>query len=49
MAQALARKRIPHTYLTFQGEGHGFRRTESIQHALREEAALYRRALPERD
>ena len=49
MAKTLDRKHIPHTYLPFQGEGHGFRRTESIQRALLEEAALYRRTLAERD
>ncbi|HEV8653407.1 MAG TPA: prolyl oligopeptidase family serine peptidase [Actinomycetes bacterium] len=48
MAQTLDRKRIPHVYLMFPGEGHGFRRAESIRHALREEAAFYRRTLAER-
>jgi dipeptidyl aminopeptidase/acylaminoacyl peptidase len=39
MAEALARKGIPHAYLAFEGEGHGFRRAETIVLAL--EAELY--------
>jgi dipeptidyl aminopeptidase/acylaminoacyl peptidase len=39
MAEALARKGIPHAYLAFEGEGHGFRRAETIVRAL--EAELY--------
>ncbi len=32
---------VPHTYLTFAGEGHGFRRAETIRTALEAELALY--------
>jgi dipeptidyl aminopeptidase/acylaminoacyl peptidase len=39
MVEALARKRIPHAYLAFEGEGHGFRRVENIRRAI--EAELY--------
>ncbi|HEX4033159.1 MAG TPA: prolyl oligopeptidase family serine peptidase [Solirubrobacteraceae bacterium] len=39
MAEALARKGIPHAYLAFEGEGHGFRKAETIVRAL--EAELY--------
>jgi dipeptidyl aminopeptidase/acylaminoacyl peptidase len=41
MAKALIRKGIPHRYLTFQGEGHGFRRPSSIKRALEAELSLY--------
>ena len=36
---ALRRKRIPHAYLAFEGEDHGFRRAENIQRSI--EAELY--------
>jgi dipeptidyl aminopeptidase/acylaminoacyl peptidase len=39
MVEALQRKRIPHAYLAFEGEGHGFRRGENIRRAI--EAELY--------
>ncbi|MFI7275429.1 LpqB family beta-propeller domain-containing protein [Streptomyces sp. NPDC049879] len=32
---------VPHAYLTFEGEGHGFRRAETIRRALEAELALY--------
>ncbi|MCK1797226.1 prolyl oligopeptidase family serine peptidase [Streptomyces sp. XM4193] len=35
--------RVPYTYLAFEGEGHGFRRAETIIRAVEEELALYRR------
>ena len=38
MVAALARKGIPHAYLPFEGEGHGFRVEENIVRAL--EASL---------
>jgi dipeptidyl aminopeptidase/acylaminoacyl peptidase len=41
MAEALIRMGIPHRYLTFQGEGHGFRRPSSIKRALEAELSLY--------
>jgi dipeptidyl aminopeptidase/acylaminoacyl peptidase len=34
MVDVLARKRIPHAYITFEGEGHGFRKQENIQRTL---------------
>jgi dipeptidyl aminopeptidase/acylaminoacyl peptidase len=39
MVEALRTKGIPVAYLAFEGEQHGFRRTESIKRAL--EAQLY--------
>jgi dipeptidyl aminopeptidase/acylaminoacyl peptidase len=46
MATALNRTGIPHRYLTFQGEGHGFRRPSSIKRALEAELSLYLDAMP---
>jgi dipeptidyl aminopeptidase/acylaminoacyl peptidase len=37
----LAGTGIPHAYLTFEGEQHGFRRAESIQTALEAELSFY--------
>lgn len=37
----LAGRRIPHAYLTFEGEGHGFRRAETMVRALEAELSLY--------
>ncbi|WP_416970014.1 prolyl oligopeptidase family serine peptidase [Streptomyces sp. 4F14] len=37
----LARVDVPHTYLTFEGEGHGFRRAATNMRALEAELALY--------
>lgn len=34
---------VPHTYLTFEGEGHGFRRAETIIRAVEAELSLYAR------
>jgi len=39
MVEALAARGIPHAYVPFAGERHGFRRAENIQKAL--EAELY--------
>jgi dipeptidyl aminopeptidase/acylaminoacyl peptidase len=33
--------RAPHAYLTFEGEGHGFRRADTIVRAVEAELALY--------
>jgi dipeptidyl aminopeptidase/acylaminoacyl peptidase len=41
MAEALARRRIRHFFITFPGEGHGFRRPHSIQRALEAELSFY--------
>ncbi|MEV5319090.1 prolyl oligopeptidase family serine peptidase [Streptomyces sp. NPDC052687] len=34
-------RRVPHAYLTFEGEGHGFRRAETMVRALEAELSLY--------
>ena len=34
MIAALARNGVPHAYLVFEGEGHGFRRRESLERGL---------------
>jgi dipeptidyl aminopeptidase/acylaminoacyl peptidase len=38
---SVAGRDVPHAYLTFAGEGHGFRRAESVQRAVEAELALY--------
>ncbi|QES47392.1 acyl-peptide hydrolase [Streptomyces venezuelae] len=38
---ALRDRSVPHAYLAFEGEGHGFRRAESMVRALETELALY--------
>ncbi|MDA5281854.1 prolyl oligopeptidase family serine peptidase [Streptomyces sp. Isolate_45] len=38
---ALRGRAVPHAYLTFEGEGHGFRRAETIVTALEAELSLY--------
>ena len=42
---ALVRKGIPHAYLLFEGEGHGFRRAESIIAATEAELSFYGQVL----
>ena len=37
---ALAERGIPHAYVVYAGEGHGFRRAENIMHALETELAF---------
>ncbi|QLH24889.1 prolyl oligopeptidase family serine peptidase [Streptomyces sp. Rer75] len=46
---AMAGRGVPHAYLTFEGEGHGFRRAETMVRALEAELSLYARTfgLPE--
>ena len=39
--EALARKGIPHAYLAFAGEQHGFRRAETVITALEAELSFY--------
>jgi dipeptidyl aminopeptidase/acylaminoacyl peptidase len=41
----LRARRIPHAYLLFEGEGHGFRRAETIVSALRGELSFYAQVL----
>jgi len=38
---ALERQRIPHAYLHFAGEGHGFRQSANIRRALEAELSFY--------
>jgi dipeptidyl aminopeptidase/acylaminoacyl peptidase len=37
----LAGRRVPHAYITFEGEGHGFRRAETMIRVLESELSLY--------
>ena len=37
---ALAARGVPHAYVLYEGEGHGFRRAETIVHALESELAF---------
>ncbi|MBH1938269.1 S9 family peptidase [Streptomyces sp. AV19] len=43
LARAAAERGLPHAYLAFEGEGHGFRRAETLVRALEAELALYAR------
>jgi hypothetical protein len=45
MAEALERRGVRHVFLTFPGEGHGFRRPESIRRVLEVELSFYVEAL----
>jgi dipeptidyl aminopeptidase/acylaminoacyl peptidase len=45
MVAALERSRIPYSYLAFEGEQHGFRRSETIREALESELYFYSRIL----
>ncbi|GAA2511181.1 prolyl oligopeptidase family serine peptidase [Streptomyces gobitricini] len=38
---AVAGRGIPHAYIAFEGEGHGFRRADTVVRALEAELALY--------
>ena len=42
---ALAERGIPHAYRLYEGEGHGFRRAETLERALQAELAFYQRIL----
>ncbi|MFG2086694.1 prolyl oligopeptidase family serine peptidase [Spirillospora sp. NPDC048824] len=44
-ALALAGKKIPHAYLTFEGESHGFRRADTVIRCLEAELAFYGQTL----
>ncbi|CAL9277104.1 hypothetical protein SUDANB5_05628 [Streptomyces sp. SudanB5_2050] len=39
--EGVAGRGVPHAYLTFEGEGHGFRRAETMVRALEAELSLY--------
>ncbi|MEV5280340.1 prolyl oligopeptidase family serine peptidase [Streptomyces sp. NPDC052811] len=41
LLEKMAGRGIPHAYLTFEGEGHGFRREETLIRALEAELSLY--------
>jgi dipeptidyl aminopeptidase/acylaminoacyl peptidase len=41
MVRALQANGVPHAYLLFAGEGHGFRRSENIIRALEAELSFY--------
>ena len=41
MAAALRAKGLPVAHLAFEGEGHGFRRAETIEQALQAELAFF--------
>jgi dipeptidyl aminopeptidase/acylaminoacyl peptidase len=43
MVRALGKKGAPHAYLSFENEGHGFRRGETIRRALEAELFFYSR------
>jgi dipeptidyl aminopeptidase/acylaminoacyl peptidase len=45
IANALRQRGIPHSYLTFREEGHGFGASTSIRRALETELAFYQQAL----
>jgi len=41
MVEAMRARRIPVAYLAFEGEGHGFRRKETLQRTLEAELSFY--------
>lgn len=41
MVQALRARRRPYAYLLFSGEGHGFRRAETLQRCFEAELSFY--------
>ncbi len=45
MVEALAEKKIPYAYKLYKGEGHGFRKAETIVDALNSELSFYRQVL----
>jgi len=45
MVEALAAKGIPHAYLLFEGEQHGFRKAETIRRAYEAELSFYAQIL----
>ncbi|MET9517553.1 LpqB family beta-propeller domain-containing protein [Streptomyces sp. NPDC002994] len=42
--ERMAGRGIPHAYIAFEGEGHGFRRAETVARALEAELSLYAQA-----
>jgi len=45
MVEALARKGLPYAYLLFEGEGHGFRKADTIVAAIEAELSFYAQIL----
>ena len=45
MVAALAERGLPHAYLAFEGEGHGFRQAATMKRALEAEAYFYSKVL----
>jgi dipeptidyl aminopeptidase/acylaminoacyl peptidase len=45
LVEALARNGVPHAYLLFEGEGHGFRRAENRRRSLEAELGFYAQVL----
>jgi len=45
MADSLLARKVPVAYLEFEGEGHGFRRAETVERAIQAEQAFYARVL----
>jgi dipeptidyl aminopeptidase/acylaminoacyl peptidase len=45
IVEALRTRRIPHAYLSFEGEGHGFRRAETLVRAREAELSFYAQVL----
>jgi dipeptidyl aminopeptidase/acylaminoacyl peptidase len=45
MVEALQQKSLPHAYIVFEGEQHGFRKAESNQRALEAELSFYAQVL----
>jgi dipeptidyl aminopeptidase/acylaminoacyl peptidase len=45
MFDALRRRGVPVAYLAFEGEGHGFRKSEHIRRSLEAELSFYGRVL----
>jgi dipeptidyl aminopeptidase/acylaminoacyl peptidase len=41
LVEALARNGVPHAYLLFEGEGHGFRRAETLMRCLEAQLDFY--------
>jgi dipeptidyl aminopeptidase/acylaminoacyl peptidase len=45
IVEALRSRKIPHAYLLFEGEGHGFRKAENVAAALEAELSFYAQIL----
>jgi dipeptidyl aminopeptidase/acylaminoacyl peptidase len=45
IVSALNKRGVPHAYVLYEGEGHGFRKAENIAHALEAELSFYAQIL----